>query len=86
MSTEHNKQNCLLFFLVFHEVLGIFFKSSRKKVFIIGSEGCRIYSLVSVSNYVTFKVWGGDIRRRKQNILVVTELELMITESELAKE
>ena len=30
-STEHNKQFLLLFFLVFHEVLGIFF-NHRKKV------------------------------------------------------
>ena len=45
---------------------------------------CRIYSLVSVSNYLTFQVWG-DIFRGKQKIQVVTELELMITESEFAK-
>ena len=45
-------------------------------------------SLVFVSNYLTFQVWGGGICRRKQNIQIVTEreLELMITESELANE
>ena len=38
------------------------------------------YPIMLLSKY------GGDICRRKQNIQVVTELELMITESELSNE